>query len=150
MLRPSSGPTFHIYANNCQFKIAMLLTHAISQRSLVRGLLQVILELKTTGMKTTILVLCLFCVAGATAQTAPVIPSRATMVQVPDNPQHASQHDLATEHSLLEHSTYTYAQGERPLWEFGPISQPVPLGDVARAYRTQHALAKKAEVILNK
>jgi hypothetical protein len=73
------------------------------------------------------------------------------MLRIPENPLHASEHEMATEQSLLKSSAYSYAQGERPLWEFGPISQPpVPLGDVARAYRTAHAQAKKAEVILEK
>jgi len=57
---------------------------------------------------------------------------------------------MGTEQSLLHCSAYSYAKGERPLWEFGPVSEPVPLGDVARAYRAEHALAKKAEVKLEK
>lgn len=46
--------------------------------------------------------------------------------------------------------TYSYAKGERPLWEFGPVSEPVPLGDVARAYRKEKLTGKKAELILEK
>jgi len=46
--------------------------------------------------------------------------------------------------------TYSYAQGERPLWEFGPVSEPVSLGDVARAYRKEKVSAKKAELVLEK
>jgi len=69
------------------------------------------------------------------------------MLQVPDNPAHASQHEMAQEQNILEHSGYTYAQGERPLWEFGPVSQPVPLGDSARALRKQHEAAKKSEIV---
>jgi len=36
------------------------------------------------------------------------------------------------------------------LWEFGPVSQSVPLGDVARAYRREKLTVKKSEVILEK
>jgi hypothetical protein len=36
------------------------------------------------------------------------------------------------------------------LWEFGPVSQPTPLGDVARAYRKEKSVAKKAELVLEK
>lgn len=45
---------------------------------------------------------------------------------------------------------YGYAQGEQPLWEFGPVSQPVPLGDIARAYRKEKMTGKKAEILLEK
>ena len=45
---------------------------------------------------------------------------------------------------------YAYAHGERPLWEFGPVSQPVSLGDVARACRKEKATAKKAERVFEK
>jgi len=59
---------------------------------------------------------------------------------------------MATETPLVGDSpnAYTYAQGERPLWEFGPVSPPVPLGDVARAYRKEKLTAKKAEIIFEK
>ena len=64
----------------------------------------------------------------------------------------AEQHALASEHALVGggSDTYTYAHGERPLWEFGPVSEPVPLGDVARAYRKEKLTAKKATKILEK
>jgi hypothetical protein len=43
------------------------------------------------------------------------------------------------------------AQGERPLWEFATNPAPeVPLGDVARLYRQQHATVKKAVKVLEK
>jgi len=101
-------------------------------------------------MKTTIFVLCLLCAAPAIAQTASVASAQVQPLRMTENPQHASQHDMACEQSLLLQSVYHYEHGERPLWEFGPISQPVPLGDIARAYRTEHAHAKKAEVKLEK
>lgn len=53
---------------------------------------------------------------------------------------------MGHEQSLSEMSTYSYAQGERPLWEVAPVKQPeVPLGDIARALRHEHLKAKKAE-----
>src|SRR4029077_2992230 len=101
-------------------------------------------------MKTTIFILCLVCAVSAVAQNGAVLSGQPQPIRMCENPQHATQHDLATEQSLLAQPAYHYERGERPLWEFGPVSQPVPLGDVARAYRTQHTLAKKAEVSLEK
>jgi hypothetical protein len=59
---------------------------------------------------------------------------------------------MASEHALVGGGpgTYSYAQGERPLWEFGPVSVPVPLGDVARAVRKEKLTAKKAEIVFEK
>jgi hypothetical protein len=59
-------------------------------------------------------------------------------------------HAMATESPLVGGGSYTYAQGERPLWEFGPVSEPTPLGDVARAYRKEKLAAKKAEIVFEK
>jgi len=105
-------------------------------------------------MKITIFLLLILGTAAAFGQTsAGSLSSQPQMVTVPDHPLHAELHALATERPLVggASDTYTYAQGERPLWEFGPVSQPpTPLGDVARAYRKQKVAAKKAEIILEK
>ena len=101
-------------------------------------------------MKTAIFVVCLLAAASAAAQTASATSAQTQPLRMCENPQHASQHDMAPEQSLLPQSSYHYERGERPLWEFGPITQPVPLGDVARAYRAGHLLAKKAAVTLEK
>ena len=99
-------------------------------------------------MKTTVLMFCLFLYATAVfGQSAPVLSNRTQMIEIPDNPAHASQHEMAEQQNILEHSSYAYAQGERPLWEFGPVSQPVPLGDSARALRTQHKAAKQSDIV---
>src|SRR5947209_8952236 len=99
-------------------------------------------------MKTTLLAFCfLLSATAAFGQSAPVLSNRSQALEIPDNPAHASQHELAEPQNILEHSGYTYAQGERPLWEFGPISQPVPLGDSARALRKRHDAAKKSEIV---
>lgn len=86
------------------------------------------------------------------AQSGPsagALNNQPVILQVPDHPQHADVHAMAIEQPLVGQgpNTYSYAQGERPLWEFGPVSQPVPLGDVARAYRQQKLTAKKAETV---
>jgi len=81
---------------------------------------------------------------GGSVGSAPVSSS----VQMPNHAERATQTPLAQEQSLLEHSNYFYAQGERPLWEVQPPSKsrPVPLGDIARMYRKDHELVKKADI----
>jgi hypothetical protein len=61
--------------------------------------------------------------------------------------RHASQQSMSREQNLLGSSSFSYGKGERPLWEVAPNSNPVPLGDVARALRKQHETAKKAEIV---
>ena len=103
-------------------------------------------------MKTTLFVLFIFSAAAAFGQAAPVLSNQSMVLQLPEHPQHASVHEMATEQPLVGGSpaSYTYAQGERPLWEFGPVSEPVPLGDVARAYRKEKLTMKKAEIVFEK
>ena len=103
-------------------------------------------------MKTTLVVLFIFCTAAAFGQIAGAISSQAQVLELPEHPQHAELHEMAQERPLVGGGpgAYTYAQGERPLWEFGPVSVPTPLGDVARAYRKEKLAAKKAEIILEK
>jgi hypothetical protein len=102
-------------------------------------------------MKTTLLILVIFCAAAAAfAQSG--ISSQPVIVQFTEHPEHASITPMATERPIVGGASdnYTYAQGERPLWEFGPVSEPVPLGDVARAYRKEKMAAKKAEIVMEK
>lgn len=104
-------------------------------------------------MKTIFLALIVLSAATALGQVgAGAISSQATPIVITDHPQHASLTPMAGEHSLVGGApdNYTYAQGERPLWEFGPVSVPTPLGDIARAYRKEKMAAKKAEVVLEK
>jgi hypothetical protein len=104
-------------------------------------------------MKTTLFALILLGTATALAQTAALLPSQPQILHMTDHPMHAENMPLATEHSLVGGgpSTYTWAQGERPLWEFGPVSEaPRPLGDIAREYRKEKLTAKKAELVLEK
>jgi hypothetical protein len=99
-------------------------------------------------MKITILAMMILGSAAAFGQsgTAP----ETTPLQMADHTQHANYTAMATAQSLSPSDTITYAQGERPLWEFGPVSVPVPLGDVARAYRKEKQAAKKSEIIFEK
>jgi len=112
------------------------------------------LKLRPDTMKTTLFVLLLFfiCSAAAFGQAAPVLSNQPAPVVVLEHPQHASPHEMALEQSLLGGplNAYTYAQGEQPLWEFGPTAEPVPLGDIARAYRKEKLTAKKAGFVFEK
>jgi len=103
-------------------------------------------------MKITLFILFVFCTAAAFGQNVGAVSSQSQPIQMAEHPQHASQHAMATEHPLVgsDTDTYSYAQGERPLWEFGPVSTPTPLGDIARAYRKEKTAAKKAEIIFEK
>jgi hypothetical protein len=102
-------------------------------------------------MKITLFALCFICATAAFGQSAPVLPNYSQPLLMPDHPQHASQHEMAQAQDLLEHSDYTYAKGERPLSDFGEHpSEPEPLGDIARACRREHALARKAQFVFEK
>ena len=110
-------------------------------------------EIGTTTMKTTLLLfLIIFCAAAAFGQVGGVLSSQPVVIRIPDNPQHAERQPMACEKPLVGGGSdaYSYAQGERPLWEFGPVSEPTPLGDVARAYRKEKQAFKKAELVLEK
>ena len=102
-------------------------------------------------MTITLSALVLLFTATAFGQVGSSISSQAQPMQMADHIGHAEQHEMATEHLLVgSTNAYSYAQGERPLWEFGPVSVPVPLGDVARAYRKEKQTAKKAEIVFEK
>ena len=101
-------------------------------------------------MKTLVFVLCFVGANAALGQTATVLSSQPVVIEIPDHPLHASQHEMAPEQSLLASSAYTYAKGERPLWEFGSVSQPVSLGDFARTYRKEHERVQKAKFVFEK
>jgi hypothetical protein len=111
------------------------------------------MKLRANAMKTTFFVLFIFLAAAAFGQTTAVVLSNQTAIlELPEHPQHASLHEMASEQFLVGGlpATYTYAQGERPLWEFGPVSQPVSLGEVARAYRKEKLTARKAKIVFEK
>ena len=102
-------------------------------------------------MKITLFALFFLVAATAFGQMPGAISSDPQPLQFPDHPQHADQHPMAIEQSLLGGGSVTYAQGERPLWEFGSmLPPPTPLGDVARAFRKDKLTVKKAEKVFEK
>jgi hypothetical protein len=117
---------------------------------MVRGLHWQRVDFGEDAMKTTVLMLFVLCAGMCMAQA--VLPNQPQIIELPDHPQHAEPHAMASEHPLVGGGpeTYTWAHGERPLWEFGPVSVEPSLGDVARAYRKEKMTGKKAEIIFEK
>ncbi len=103
-------------------------------------------------MKMTLLFLfCVLCTAGAFAQSAVTSSAMVDTYSLPDHAQQAAPHAMAQERSLLTgSSSVLIAHGERPLWEVAPVVHEIPLGDLARIQRKEHAAAKKANVTLEK
>ncbi len=97
-------------------------------------------------MKITIFALCFFCATAAFAQVGQsAISGTPQPIIMQDHPLHAEAHAMGNETTLLGDTTYSYAQGEQPLWEFGSDRRyEAPLGDIARAYRKTHVFDKKA------
>jgi hypothetical protein len=73
-----------------------------------------------------------------------VQPVTGPTYSVPDHPQHADQGTLRAEVSLLGSNGVTTAHGELPLSDFPSDKREPSLGEVARAYRQEHAKAEKA------
>jgi hypothetical protein len=103
-------------------------------------------------MKTILLASIILCSAAAFGQATTGGAVRVQPLQFDNNPQHAERMPMAVEHPLVGAGldTYSVASGERPLWEFGPVSTPVPLGDVAREFRKEKLTAKKAQITFEK
>lgn len=97
-------------------------------------------------MKTTVLLLGCLWAATALAQSAASSPTLATTIQPANHAERAYAQPLAQEQSLFTTNSITIAQGEMPLAEVPlPVVHVVPLGDLARMQRKEHALDKKAE-----
>ena len=106
-------------------------------------------ELMTT-MKTSLLALFFLWGTTALAQSANYLPNEPVVLRLPSHPEHASRQPMGEIHYLTEAGYgYTYAQGERPLWDVASVSNPVPLGDVERMLRKQHENARKANIVWN-
>lgn len=107
--------------------------------------------MKITVMKTIVALFfaCCFC-AAAGAQTASVIPNTPAPLQMTEHIERASQHAMGLESTLLSVSGYGYAKGEVPLAELGSPVYEIPLGDVARANKIEHASVPKALIVLEK
>jgi hypothetical protein len=106
-------------------------------------------------MKTTFLALMILFTSAAFAQNVAgggaILNSQPQELNIPSHELHAMQQPLAEEKSILFTSSNLTARGERPLWE--AAGQPAPqasLGEVARMYRDQHAVARKAVKTLEK
>src|ERR1700683_1750963 len=96
-------------------------------------------------MKRTIFAFCFLWGTAAFGQTASVLYNNPQPIIMPDDrPQHASEHAMGTESSLLSSGTISYAKGEVPLAELASPMYHTPLGDIARAYRKEHAALPKA------
>ena len=107
-------------------------------------------------MKMTLLTLFTFFVLSSTALFAQysgggfVLDSQPHPLVLPSHEQHAYEGSLLPQRDLYVRTATVIAQGERPLWEFAHPAETMPLGDVARLYRQQHATAKKAVKVLEK
>ena len=86
-------------------------------------------------MKTTFVVVAMFVLSSAAAFGQ--ISANASPLRMAESSQHADYRQMGNEQSLIGGSV-TSAQGERPLWEFGPVSVPVSLCD----RRAQHRRAE--------
>lgn len=91
----------------------------------------------------------IFGVVGASAQVAGgALSAQPQIFEVPSHPQRAAQQPAAREESLFEISTVTSAKGELALWEAPrQVTYVMPLGDVARLYRKEHEVMKKAVLV---
>ena len=99
-------------------------------------------------MKTALFVLCFLCAAMAFGQSS-VTPLVTSNVQFSDHAQRATPQGLGREESLTQTFGTVYVEhGEMPLSEVRlPVVHVVPLGDLARALKKEHAADKKALVV---
>jgi hypothetical protein len=86
-------------------------------------------------MKPGLLVLCLLFAATAFAQSSSGSANLSNELQFSTHNERATQLPMAQEQNLLSNSSYSFAQGERPLC------------DVARRMKKEHETAKKADII---
>jgi hypothetical protein len=91
---------------------------------------------------------CILCAGAAFAQTASALSNNPQPLVVTDHPQRAITHAMAQDDNLRGTSAYSVEHGEQPLWEFPSDKHETPLGDVARAYRREHAVDKKAVIVM--
>jgi hypothetical protein len=97
-------------------------------------------------MKTSIFALCFLCASAALGQTS-YLNSDAHPTQFSSHTEHAAQQGMAQSQNVMEQSSWFHGQGQRPLWEVQPAARTIPLGDIARAVRKEHAAAKKSTVV---
>ncbi len=100
-------------------------------------------------MKMTLFVLCLLSTTAAFAQYVgggATLNSQPQIYEAPSHPAHASYTAMSSEQSVLASSSYSSAQGERPVSDF-PQAEPVSLGIAARELKKEHAELKKSRVV---
>ncbi|HEY1462993.1 MAG TPA: hypothetical protein VGF44_06215 [Terriglobales bacterium] len=102
-------------------------------------------------MKTAFFAICFLFATSAFAQNslgAGHLSNQPTVYEFDSHPEKAAYRAMGTEESLLNtNSPFTAAQGERPLWEVAPKIEVVPLGDIARAYKKDHAAVPKSTMV---
>jgi hypothetical protein len=101
-------------------------------------------------MKVTLVILFIACASLAFGQTSyggSALSAQPQVIQFATHPQTATQQSLGAEQSLYVSSNFSWAQGERPLWEVAPPTNVTPLGDIAREFRSEHAKARKSEKV---
>jgi hypothetical protein len=102
-------------------------------------------------MKTLIIIaFCFLCATAAFGQLGSALSNNPQPLILTDHPQRAAEHPMAQYDNLRGSTAYSIEHGERPLWEFPSEKHETPLGDVARAYRKEHAFDKKAVVVMEK
>jgi hypothetical protein len=100
-------------------------------------------------MMKTLFVFCLLSTSAAFAQYyggAAGISSQPQIYVAPSHPAHASYSAIAQEQSVLSSSSYSSAQGERPISDF-PQPEAISLGTAARELKKQRADSKKSRVM---
>jgi hypothetical protein len=75
----------------------------------------------------------------AFSQNASVLTNEVQPIRIDGHVQHASEHPMALESSLLSSGSYSYAKGEVPLADLASPIYETPLGDVARTNRKERA-----------
>ncbi len=78
-------------------------------------------------MKFTLVILCFLSATAAFGQSTSggsALNAQTQVLEFQSHQEFASQHAMATEQNLLESSGYSWAKGERPLWEVAPVSHP--------------------------
>ena len=101
-------------------------------------------------MKITLTALFLLFSAAAFGQVGGAISSAPVILEMGGHPEHASVHSMASESPVIGGEEVTTGHGEQPLWQFGPVTDPVSLGDVAREYRKEKLTARKADFVFEK
>jgi hypothetical protein len=105
------------------------------------------------AMKTTLVMLCLLCAAGAAFGQAAItnsgLSNEPVVYEFRSHVERAAPQAMGPEQNLLIGSGNAQAHGVRPLWEFATPTHLMPLGDAARLLRKEHATARKAEIVWN-